>query len=127
MIIKVVIIAIGVTLLANLIKTDFKTGAILVSVMGTIVLFSQNINVFWNIADSLKKTAFSGGKNSECIKMIIKALAVSYVTNFGADICSDAGEKTLSNAVECIGKITMIGMVFPMLTDIFESISNMIG
>ena len=127
MIVKVVIIAICVTLFVNLIKTDFKSGAIWLSAAGTMILFSLSANTLNTIVDSLEKTAFSGGVNSECIKLILKALAVSYVTNFGADVCGDAGEKALSNAVECVGKITMIAMVFPMLTDIFESISNMIG
>lgn len=127
MIIKIVVLAIAVTLLSMLLKSDFKSGATLLTVAGCVLIFSASIDIFSKIGDSFNKMQISGSVNAECMKIIIKMLAVSYVTSFGADICSDAGEKALANAVESIGKLMMLAMAFPMLTAIFESIADMIG
>lgn len=127
MIIKIVILAISITLLIMLIKTDFKSGAILLSVAGCLLIFTISVNIMNKIGEEFNSIKIAAGTNAECMEIIIKMLAVAYATSFGADICSDAGEKALANALESVGKMMMLAMAFPMLTSIFKSISNMIG
>jgi len=127
MIIKIVATAVAVTLLSLILKNDFKTGATLLSVAGCMVFFFMSADLLSKTADGFSGLGLSDGVNSECIKIIIKMLAVAYVTSFGSDICSDAGEKAIANAVESIGKLTMLTMSFPMISAIFESIADMIG
>lgn len=127
MIVKIVVTAIAITLLAMILKTDFKVGATLLSVVGCIIFFNLSVGLVSKISDEFSRIELSDGVNTECVKIIIKMLAVAYITSFGADICRDAGEKAIANAVESIGKLTMLTMSFPMLSSIFESIANMIG
>ena len=127
MILKIVASSIAITLLATLLKSDFKTGATLLSFAGCILIFSISFRQLSDITSAFEQIGLADGVNSECVGIIIKILAVSYITGFGADICSDAGEKAIANAVECIGKVTMVSLSFPMLTAIFETISDMIG
>jgi len=127
MILRIVIASIAITLLATLLKKDFKSGATLLSVAGCIFIFSVAVKEISNITDAFGQIGLSGGVNSECVEIIVKILAVSYITCFGADICTDAGERALANAVECVGKITMIALAFPMLSSILKSISDIIG
>ena len=127
MIIKTVVVAVAITLLVILLKNDFKVGATLLSVAGCLLIFSYSVGLISKINDYFEKINFSDSVNYECIEIIIKMLAVSYTASFGADICGDAGEKALANAVECFGKLTMLAMAFPMLAAIFNSITDMIG
>ena len=127
MIIKIVVMAISVTLVSMLLKNDFKSGAILVSVAACLLIFSLAVDIILELGAGFKIFKISGGVSGECMKLIVKMLAVAYVTSFGADICSDAGEKAIAGAVESVGKLIMLAMALPMLTAIFESISSMVG
>ena len=127
MIVKIVITAIAITLLAMILKPDFKTGATLLTLVGCTTFFIISAEMIAGIFDAFGRVGVSDGVNTECVEIIIKMLAVAYITSFGADICNDSGEKALANSVECIGKLTMLTMAFPMLLTIIDSITDMIG
>ena len=60
MIIKLVILAVCTSLLSLLVKEDFKTGAVLISLAGCIIIFTQTADIISKTAASfsqLKKSA----------------------------------------------------------------------
>lgn len=127
MIVRLVVLTLSVCILSLLIKQDFKAGALLLSAAGCLMIFSMSAGIIAQIGDSFARIKSIGKINGECFSLIIKMLAVAYVTSFGADICSDAGEKALSAALETAGKLIMLAMALPMLIGIFQSIADMLG
>jgi len=67
------------------------------------------------------------GVDRDALLLILKTLLVAYLTSFGCDICTDAGEKAIATALETAGKALMLSMAVPMLVGIFASVRYIIG
>ncbi len=127
MIFKLVLFAIGVCLVAVVIKENFKSGAIVLTLAGCISLFAVFAKVFNGIKTGISGLHIPDGIDTDAISIILKTLMVAYLTSFGSDICTDAGEKAIANALETAGKAIMLSMALPMLFGIFKSVSDIFG
>ncbi len=127
MIFKIVIFSIVVCLFTAILKENFKPVAIILTVCGCLSLFLIFTHVFSGIKDNLDIMDGVEGVSAEGISIILKTLIVAYLTSFGSDICTDAGEKAIANALETVGKAIMLSMALPMLVGIFKSVKDIIG
>ena len=127
MIIKLVFFAIAVSLAVILLKDHFESGAIILSVAGCLCLFYICVSVFGQIRDALGFFDVSQSADKQSMLLIVKTLSVAYITSFGTDICNDAGQKAVANALDTTGKMIMLSMAYPMLAGIFTTVSEIIG
>lgn len=127
MIFRVVLLALASSLIIVLIKENFRAGAIVLSIGVCTCIFamcSAMLSSLFETIDQFNKTV---SVSDECAEVIIKTLAVAYLTSFGVDVCKDSGEKAVANALETSGKIIMLSMALPMLLGIFRSVTEIIG
>ena len=127
MIIKLVFFAIAVSLVTVLLKDNFESGAIMVSVAGCLCLFYICVGIFGQIKEALGSFNAAQGADKQSMLLIVKSLSVAYITSFGTDICNDAGQKSVANALDTAGKMIMLSMAYPMLAGIFTTVSEIIG
>lgn len=127
MIFRLVLFAVAVTLVVVLLKENYKTGALMLSVAVCVVFFSVFAEVFAPVRDSFSKLGLTDGVDGDAIEVISKVLLVAYLTSFGCDICTDAGERAVANALEAAGKAIMFSMALPMLFGIFSSVRDIMG
>ena len=58
--------------------------------------------------------------------VMIKVLAVAYITDLTAQLCKDAGEGAIGSKVELAGKVIIFAVSMPVLTAILEMISSLL-
>lgn len=63
----------------------------------------------------------------EFFPVILKILAVAYITDFTAQLCKDAGESSIGTKVELAGKIVIFYVSMPVLTAILQLIDTLLG
>ena len=61
-----------------------------------------------------------GEQNGEYAVAIMKIVGVSYVCGVCADICSELGEVSLSNAVSLLGRVEIVALSLPFVKRIVE-------
>lgn len=127
MIFKVLLFALGLTLVIALLKEQFRTLGLMLSLAGCVVIFITVIDLMSNLKNVFGMFKIPDSKATESIGVIVKILGVAYLTNFGSDICLDAGEKAVATALETAGKLIMLSMALPMLGGIFNSVVSIIG
>ncbi len=127
MIFKLVLFCIVVCLVIIILKENFKPGALLLTVCACASLFFIFAGIFASIKDKMGVFDAVSGVDAQGISIIFKTLMVAYLTSFGSDICTDAGQKAVANALETAGKAIMMSMALPMLIGIFESVRDIIG
>ena len=89
---------------------------------GIFVAIGCGVLILYFMADSLKY-AFSYlsdfynrldyGKSY--FPIIIKVLAVAYITEFTAQLCRDAGESSIASKVELAGKVIIFAVTLPLI------------
>ena len=66
------------------------------------------------------------GIESSYIMLLLKVIGIAYLTQFGASVCEDAGEKAIAMKVEFAGRITIILMSAPLMFAIINLITGIL-
>ncbi len=111
----------GVILALVLKSTGSQMGTFVSVVLcaGTAMLvFNGLISVYTRI------NMFTAGINQEYIKLIIKVIGISYVTEISSNICKENGFAALASAMEIYARISVAGLCIPVIVTLFEMVSE---
>lgn len=64
--------------------------------------------------------------NSQYIKILLKIVGISYITQFSSDICRECGYVAVANQVQVFGKIAAMAISMPIVLALIDSIIGMI-
>ena len=117
---KIVGVAIVSTVLISVVKPYRKEIAVILSVMVGIVLFSYITLYIKSAVSTVYEVASRIDLDLTFIKIILKIIAVSYVCEFGSQICKDAGEMSIASKVELAGKVIIVYISMPIVMSLFE-------
>lgn len=96
------------------------------------IIICVSVIILWAAADSLIY-AFTYMKNlygqlsygKAYFPVIIKALAIAYLTEFTASLCEDAGQKSIGTKVELAGKIAIFFVAIPVFTSLLDLLTSL--
>ncbi|MBQ7872656.1 MAG: hypothetical protein IJ360_01640 [Clostridia bacterium] len=100
-------------------KNEFHVTA---RISGIIVLFGISLGMVSPLIDYISGLA-GQALNEEYMEIILKTLAIAYITQISSDICKDCGEGNIASGVEIIGRLEIILLTMPLL----ERILNLAG
>ena len=60
-------------------------------------------------------------------RLLIKIIGITYLAEFSADLCKDAGANTLASQIELVGKLSILVLCMPVLTSLLETIDYFLG
>jgi len=101
--------------------------------LGVLTALACSILILYFLADSMKYAfayiarlynSLETGKTY--FPIIIKVLAIAYITEFTSQLCKDAGETSIASKVELGGKIIIFCVAIPVFTSIIELVEQMI-
>lgn len=58
--------------------------------------------------------------------IIIKVLAIAYITEFTAQLCKDAGESSIASKVELAGKVIIFCVAIPVFISILNLVEQLL-
>lgn len=61
------------------------------------------------------------------VATMLKGLGVAFISEICAGICRDFGKSTLADGVELAGKLEIILLCVPMITEIVGTASELLG
>lgn len=61
-----------------------------------------------------------GGKMSECIQLLLKALGIGMLTQTAAELCRDAGDSAIASKLELLGKAEILVLALPFISDLLS-------
>ena len=72
-------------------------------------------------SDSLTALSSSAEKYfPESAEIMVKALGISYITAITGELCTSAGEDTLANAAAFAGKVQIIVLCLPLISQLLK-------
>lgn len=126
-ILKISSIALAGVLLASFLKSvnkDVSLYIILATAMIIIISVIARISEIFGFMENIYNNVTYG---RDYFPIIIKILAVAYITDFTAQLCKDAGENTIGAKVEFAGKVIIFYIAIPILTAILELVGSLLG
>lgn len=95
--------------------------ALLCQLCGVIVIFLYIASSLESVMGALKEMVSSSGLDVSFLEILLKALAISVLSDLASSVCRDSGNNTLANAVELLGRTVIIILSLPILKKLAEA------
>lgn len=125
-ILKIVALALTGVILAALMKSVNKDISIYIILATVIILFLSIIDRLSEIFLFLQGIYDNVTYGKTFFPVILKVLAVAYITDFTSQLCKDAGEGAIASKVELAGKVIIFYLAMPILTAILDLIGTLL-
>ena len=125
--IQIGIIGVAGTLLAVQFKSGKSEYGIYISVALSPVIFFAIIGLLEVIIDALRTIANYINMDTAYIGTLIKMLGITYVAEFSAGICKDAGYQTIALQIEIFGKLAVLVLSMPVLMALLNTIKEFLS
>ena len=122
---KIFAIAISAVVIISIVKAYMPIYTIEVTICASIILlyfFVDGLTYGINYINSLYEDLVYG---KSYFPIIIKILAIAYITEFTIALCVDAGEKSIASKVELGGKIAIFLAAIPVFNSILSLLNNL--
>ena len=125
-IIQVVGLGLLGTVLVILLREYVPEFSLQLSLLIGLLIFILILERVMIIVDSLENIASRAGVDLIYLDIILKIVGISYIAEFGAQLCRDAKVGIIANKIELAGKILIISLGIPIMLTILESIMALI-
>ena len=119
-IMKIVMVGIIAALLAVVLKEEKPEMAVAISIVTGLVIFVFVITKLNSVMMVLKHFAAKANIDVLYFSTILKVIAIAYITEFGAQICRDAGEGAIAAKIEFAGKVLIMVIAIPILAALMD-------
>ena len=116
-------IAVCVLFCAMLLRERNKTVAALLTAGGIICLLAETAGEAVKVVGNIKNITDSINGADSYIKLMLKVLAITLLTQLISDACRDNGENAIAGVTEFDAKIIVISLVMPL----FETVLKLVG
>ena len=121
-IIKIVGIAF-VTLIIVIILRQYKPEfAVYASMLGGAIIILLSLGKLEGIINLLENLASKTAINGEFLAILIKITGIAFLTEFATSVCKDSGETAIANIVDLGGKIIIIAISIPIISQLLETV-----
>lgn len=121
-IIKVVSFALAALFIFMLLGERKKELAVLVAIIAGAIIFLALIDKLSEIISFIGTIADKANIDMVYIGIVLKILAIAYLSSFCSEICKDAGASSIASKVEFAGKILILALAIPILMAVLNSI-----
>ncbi len=121
-IIKVVSFALAALFIFMLLGERKKELAVLVAIIVGAIIFLALIDKLSEIINFINTIADKANIDMVYIGIVLKILAIAYLSTFCSEICKDAGATSIASKVEFAGKILILALAIPILMAVLNSI-----
>ena len=116
------VIGVGMTgvFLALAVKEQRRDIAVLISLATGMFIFFFVIDGVAAVIEGFNDIMDRSGIDSRYFYVIVKITGISYCTQFGAEVCRDAGEGAIASKIELAGKIVIMAMTLPIIKSFLD-------
>lgn len=122
---KVAVIGIATVLLAMELRSYKPVFALILGMTGAVVIMALSLDKVLAVFGQIKTVLGYLGDGTSYFIILVKVLGVTYICQFSAGICKDAGFGSLSEQIQVFGKMYIMLSGMPILMAFIETIRNL--
>ena len=125
--IKIAILGIVVALIALRFKVIKGEYSLYIGLAGCFMIFWFVVGKLEQVIRMMEEIGSLLPIEGEYIKLLIKMIGITYITEFSQDICKDAGFGAVANQIGIAGKITLLVLGIPVIQSLLSCLSQFGG
>ena len=120
------IISIGLVggILSMTVRQYKKEYAALVGLAVITVILFFTLDTLGETIRTVSDVTEKSGVDAKYFTAVIKVVGVAYITQFASEILRDGGENAIAVKVELAGKVFILGLTLPIVTEFLEVCIN---
>lgn len=79
-----------------------------------------------DIVSSISDICSSMDSTAAYIKLMLKVLGITLITQFVSDVCRDNGENALASMTETAAKIIVVSIILPLFETVITIVSGLV-
>lgn len=101
--------------------------SLFISIGAGILIFLSVLAVIEPILSFIEELTERAGLEGVYGEVLIKSLAICYITQLACDCCKDAGESAIAGKLQIAGKIAVLLIALPMFKSLAEIVAGLIN
>ena len=114
------------TVIILLLKDTRPEMAMLVGVASGILMLLLVFDSLFDVIDAFYHIAEKTQIDMGLFSSVLKIIGVGYLTEFSANICADAGSKSVGDKIMLGGKVVIIVLALPIINSLVEIITGIL-
>ena len=123
-IVKIGFLGIAGVLLAIQFKGTKAEYATYIGLAVSIIIFCFSMRQMGTITEQFLKIRTYLNGSERYLSILFKVVGITYICEFSADICRDAGYQAVAGQIEVLGKLTVMFAGLPILFAVIEQIQS---
>ena len=118
------VVGIGMTavLLTLVVRRSHPELAVQITIVVAGIVFFLVLDKLRMIIELFTEMAKRAGIGEMYLIILLKIIGISYLVEFGAQVCRDAGEGAIASKVELAGKVMILVMAVPIIAFALDTI-----
>lgn len=123
-IVKIGIVGIVGVLLAIQFKASKPEYSYLIGFVICLFIFIMSIQYIGNLLRQVESLKNILGSSAGYFDILLKVIGITYICEFCAGVCGDAGYKAIANQIEIFGKVSVLISGMPILLSLISVIQD---
>ena len=123
-IIKIAILGIVGALLAIMLKSNKKEYELFVTLGVSRCIFYFIMSKLQLVISVINRMQEYVNLDTSYIEILIKMIGITYVSEFSANLCKDAGYQAVAGQIEMFGKLSILAISMPVILVLLETIGE---
>lgn len=123
-ILKIAMIGVTGVFLAIPLKSYKAEYGMLISLGTCISIFVYLITKLEIVIDYIGRIEAVLNMDGDYIKLLLKMMGITYVSQFAAEICKDAGYQAISSQIEMFAKVSILFVSMPVLIALLQTVGE---
>jgi stage III sporulation protein AD len=123
-IVTIGIVGITTVLLSNQLKAVKNEYAVYLAAAAGCLIFFYGLTKMSVILDAMRRIRELVQINPVYLTTLLKMTGVTYISEFSAGICKDAGYGALAGQIEIFGKLSILALSMPIVLALLETLQG---
>ena len=124
-ILKIIGIGFSSLIITIILKEYKKEYAIYTSLIGGAIIIFLSMDTLKSIIDFINNLSIQG-YNVEFINLLLKVTGIAILTEYAVSICKDTGENAIASKIDFGGKIIIISLSIPVISNSLETLTKLL-
>lgn len=125
-ILKVISVAVIGIVLISIIKNMKPEFTVYIVIAASVIIFIMIADKLFTVFEFLRSIYSELTYGKTFFPVLMKVLAIAYITDFTSQLCRDAGESAIAVKTELAGKVIIFYISIPVLVTILDLINNIL-
>lgn len=126
-IISICVLALVTAIIAVMIKQKNGEIALMLSISCGVIILVSLLSQVSQIISTVNSIVAVSDMNIEYIKILLKVIGVSLLTEFAVSVCKESGQQGIASNVLLSGKIMITAISLPLYSEILNTVLSITG